>query len=243
MHPKEPTAILFALTSPGAVPINEYTTWYDSDHAPSRAAVPGVITARRYKSLDAQRPEWLAVYELSSADVLESAPYKKLWHKEPKYEHDLIQRCDTLDRRVYTLMTRKTSKEYADIEGETAEKKKERVFMAVGLQPKPGSDLTDEEYNRWYEEEHIPLLAKVPGWLRSTRWMLKDAHGKDMAEVDKSKVPRFLAIHEWESKESLVTKEMKVATTTEWRARVMGSIDPVAEERRQFGLWKEFSCE
>ena len=33
------------------------------------------------------------------------------------------------------------------------------------------------EFCRWYDEEHIPLLARVPGWVRSRRYVLKEKLG------------------------------------------------------------------
>jgi len=119
----------------------------------------------------------------------------------------------------------------------------QRIYHPVGLQPRPGSDMTDKEMHDWYEDEHIPLLSKVPGWLRSTRWELLDVKGANMREVDASKVSRFLAVHEWESEEVFGTKESKRATSTEWRERVMERIDKGAEERRQFRVWKDFPCD
>ena len=34
------------------------------------------------------------------------------------------------------------------------------------------------DFDRWYDEEHIPLLARVPGWVRSRRFVLKEVLGK-----------------------------------------------------------------
>ncbi len=237
------TALLYVLSQPGPnLPLSEFQTWYDTDHAPLRASVPGVLTTRRYKSLSAQKPEWLAVYELSSPAVLQCPEYIAQWKNASKYETELLNRYETLDRRVYTLYSRKTRADYAEKQKEGEEAKKKRVFHTVGLQPKEGGGMTDEEFERWYEEEHIGLLSAVPGWLRSTRWKLQDVKGANMKEIDTANIPRFLAIHEWEDDSFLKTVEMKKATSTEWRTKVMDRIDGVAEERRHWGLWKEFDC-
>ncbi|KAI1791965.1 hypothetical protein LXA43DRAFT_888206 [Ganoderma leucocontextum] len=74
------------------------------------------------------------------------------------------------------------------------------------------------EFCRWYDEEHIPLLARVPGWVRSRRYVLQ---GK-LGDPDSSdRPPKFLAIHEWASLDALETKQYMRATNTPWRTEVL----------------------
>jgi hypothetical protein len=40
------------------------------------------------------------------------------------------------------------------------------VVTLVSLTPKFG---TEDDYARWYDEEHVPLLRQVPGFLRARR--------------------------------------------------------------------------
>jgi len=232
-----PTAkgMLYALCEPGAkVPVDEFNEWYDKVHAPSRAHVPGVLHATRFIGVDDKKPEWLAVYEMEDASVVDSPAYKKLWETATPYETGLLDKLETVDRRVYTLMLEEKLDDYDSYRG------KDRIFHPVGLQPQSGSDLTDEELDRWYVEEHVPMLAAAPGWLRSTRWKLKDAKGANLVDVDESKLSRFLAIHEFLHMDAFTSDEMKKAVDTPWRTRVMDNIDKVAEERRKFKLWKHF---
>ncbi len=53
----------------------EFNQWYDQEHIPLLSAVPGVISARRFKDPDGN-PRYLALYELDEASVLE----KDEWH-------------------------------------------------------------------------------------------------------------------------------------------------------------------
>ncbi|WP_235973724.1 DUF4286 family protein [Parasphingopyxis marina] len=46
----------------------EFNAWYDSEHVPRLAALPGVRRARRYRSAE-QKPAYLALYELDQAQV------------------------------------------------------------------------------------------------------------------------------------------------------------------------------
>jgi hypothetical protein len=53
---------------------DEITQWYEQEHLPGLASVPGCIVARRYLNLDAG-PRSLACYDLQSEDVLASPPW------------------------------------------------------------------------------------------------------------------------------------------------------------------------
>jgi hypothetical protein len=63
---------------------------------------------------------------------------------------------------------------------------------------------------RWYNEEHIPLLCRAPGWLRARRY--------DM--VSWSGGPRYtsIALHELRSISVLESIERQYARSTAWRA-------------------------
>lgn len=145
-----------------------------------------------------------------------------------------------LDRRVYKLMTDKKRDDYS----EYIKSGKSRDMSHIALQPVMDGELTDKEFNDWYEEEHVPMLMKCPGWLRSSRWKLVDARDPRAGMTDGGFTDqrcRFLACHEWEdSKRVYSSKEHEAAITTPWRGKVMANIDTSTEERRKFNLWKQF---
>ena len=66
--------LLLVLVDPAAALEEELNDWYDTEHLPERAAVPGFETARRFTSLG-DGPRYAAVYDLASLDVLASAAY------------------------------------------------------------------------------------------------------------------------------------------------------------------------
>lgn len=69
--------ILFVLMEP--VPINEeeFNDWYDLEHVPERAAVPGFEVLQRYVCT-AGFPRYMALYDLESADVLDGDAYRAI---------------------------------------------------------------------------------------------------------------------------------------------------------------------
>jgi hypothetical protein len=55
----------------------EFNDWYDTEHIPNRAGIPGFESARRFVCVRGW-PKYLAMYDLRSADVLESAAYRSV---------------------------------------------------------------------------------------------------------------------------------------------------------------------
>jgi hypothetical protein len=57
---------LIVYTSPADGREDDYNTWYDDVHLAEFSALPGVISGRRFKVAGDGRPQYAAVYELSS---------------------------------------------------------------------------------------------------------------------------------------------------------------------------------
>src|ERR1700729_3654586 len=55
----------------------EFHRWYEDEHIPERMAVPGFLTARRFRAIEGG-PKYLALYDLESPEVLASEPYLRL---------------------------------------------------------------------------------------------------------------------------------------------------------------------
>jgi len=56
--------------------VDEYNAWYDKEHLPRCAAIPGVLRARRYAAAistsGTSSPRYLTAYELTGPDIWES---------------------------------------------------------------------------------------------------------------------------------------------------------------------------
>lgn len=57
---------LIVYTSPAEGREEEYNAWYDDIHLPEFSALPGVLGGRRFKVAAAGKPQYAALYELSS---------------------------------------------------------------------------------------------------------------------------------------------------------------------------------
>ena len=57
---------LIVYSSPADGREDDYNAWYDDIHLPEFSALPGVIAGRRFKVAGDGKPQYAAVYELSS---------------------------------------------------------------------------------------------------------------------------------------------------------------------------------
>ena len=53
---------------------SDFNAWYDREHLPGLAAVPGTVRALRYRNLD-DGPRYLACYDLTRPETLGSPPW------------------------------------------------------------------------------------------------------------------------------------------------------------------------
>ncbi|KAF2096248.1 hypothetical protein NA57DRAFT_59306 [Rhizodiscina lignyota] len=227
------TAILYPLTSRHPDKSEaDFNKWYDEVHAPSRASCPGVNRVSRYKATDGQQPEWLAIYELSDTSALQTPEYKKARENDGDDESTMFK---LLDRRVYKVFSDIKREDYDTYTGN-----RDMIHVCT----EPINHVSENEFNAWYEDEHVPYLQKCPGWLRSVRCIIEDSRDpRDTSNPEGNTASRakYLAFHEWEDGDKVyASDEHKYAITTPWRMRIMTSIDEKSEERRRFKLWKQF---
>jgi len=70
-----PKGLLLMMTDIDAANEEDFNRWYEEEHLDERMAIPGFINARRFTALEGG-PKYLALYDLESPEVLQSAPYR-----------------------------------------------------------------------------------------------------------------------------------------------------------------------
>lgn len=232
--PSSPTALLWALSEPGSkVTEAEYNDWYDNEHIPLRLAVPAFQSWTRLVQADGEKPVWSAIYDIESFEATQEGAYSRLALTRSERETDLLNRIGVMDRRVYELYQGHLAHPPSALYNENTPAPF-LIFMSMDVKE---SGL--EELDKWYAEEHIPLLAKVPGWIRSRRFVLKDSGIRGLDVPEEKVPPKYLTIHEYASAPDFGGKEFQAAVNTPWRTKVMESV--VARERRVFKHYKSFS--
>src|ERR1700756_3784863 len=74
---KKGTGLLMVWADVPAGSEAEFNRWYNEEHLAERLAIPGFLNGARYEAVKGG-PKHLAVYELESPAVLQSAEYKRV---------------------------------------------------------------------------------------------------------------------------------------------------------------------
>jgi hypothetical protein len=212
--------LLFAFTDFGDGPVTEadYHDWYENEHGPARLTVPGVLAGYRYQALDDLTPRWLALYELSGTEVLDSPEYKAVLENGSDRDKFIMANLATLDRRIYEQIS-----EDGAVSGPGP------VILAVANSVRPE---TVDDMTAWYEREHIPMLLAVPGWQRIRRYRLT-------GPAPLGPGVGFLSLHELAGPDVLEEPAYRAAVSTPWRDRMVS--EALRRERRVLGFRSSFS--
>jgi hypothetical protein len=73
----------------------EFNAWYDTEHVPALARVPGVLCARRFRSAGSG-PAYVALYHLTTPEVVKSADWKGASESTPMPAHIRPQIADRI---------------------------------------------------------------------------------------------------------------------------------------------------
>ncbi|KAF8068617.1 hypothetical protein FPV67DRAFT_1414813 [Lyophyllum atratum] len=210
----------------------DFNDWYDNEHAPARLTVPGISTAIRYKATDGKPPSWLATYDVTTPDVLQSDAYRSLGVNASANEKSIISRLATLHRGIYNRIA---TVQNPDV-GATALPSK--FTLVVGMAPSPDKE---EDFNKWYEEEHLGLMSKVPGFIRARRYKLvSEVELAGKADPTSLAVAfPYVALYDWESDAYTKEPSFTEAISTPWSAKVLAEVPRL--ELRLFALHRDFS--
>ncbi|TMQ14659.1 MAG: hypothetical protein E6K82_27015 [Candidatus Rokuibacteriota bacterium] len=191
MTVKRGTGLLMVWADVPADKEAEFNRWYNEEHLAERLAVPGFLAGARYEAVKGG-PKHLAVYELESPAVLDSAAYKRVQQNPTPW----TKRCSpeaigtTYIRNVYTLIHPRALTPAAAASGMAP-------ALQLGRMDVPAE--VDREFNEWYNTIYVPNYEKVPGVIRGRRFR---------ALVG---TPTYLTFYEFE--------HPKVSESAEWTAQ------------------------
>ena len=135
----------------------EFNAWYNLEHIPQVVALPGLVRARRY-FCDGADIRYLAWYETVDEQVEAGSHFQSI-----------VTNPTPWSLRMRTLY------------GDNRERMNFKLMCEVGQAPAPDAPWmyvvhTDipghivDEYNEWYDNEHLPRCAGIPGVLRARRY-------------------------------------------------------------------------
>jgi acetyl-CoA C-acetyltransferase len=199
-----------------SLPAAQFHDWYNSEHGPLRLRLPFVTNGFRYRAVDGVDPEWVAIYDITDMAELTRETYLALRGdgiKTPREKATMAQ--IDVGRKLYDLLQDKKAEDFVPLE-DTPDAEAAGHVLISNTSTLPAEDDTakEEDLKRWYSDEHIPMLARVPGWRRSRLYLT--------ASIDPKAPREFVAIHEFTPQNGLGGPEHKASMDTPWRSRVSG---------------------
>jgi hypothetical protein len=192
--------VLFSEMSPDLDWEDDFNHWYDTHLIPTRLAVPGFVSAQRYR--DAERPNYLSIFELTGPDVFDTPAYLKVKNQPNAKSKWMLANVQGYSR----YLGNEISQRRRDDVGEEAI---DAPFLYAVFFSVP--DERVDEFNRWYEEEHVAMLLRCKDWLMVRRFEVYESEPQPWTH---------LALHYIASLDALKSPQLEAARTTEWRDKL-----------------------
>jgi hypothetical protein len=150
------------------VAADEFNDWYDLEHIPERRRVPGFLSLQRWIGADNPRQS-VATYDLENVAVLQSAEYRAIGGEN----------LSPWSKRVTGKVERLLRYEGEQIlPGDATAPANAGGLLLVGMTP---GAAVETAFNAWYDTEHVPALARVPGVLSARRFRTNGGNPKYIA--------------------------------------------------------------
>jgi hypothetical protein len=88
-----------------------FNAWYDEEHIPHRMRIAGFSSAQRYR--DGETQNYLAVYEMTSDQTLNTPDYAKLKTSPSDRTRDMLASDNTAAAGLRRLVRRRTCRDAA----------------------------------------------------------------------------------------------------------------------------------
>jgi hypothetical protein len=189
---------------------DEFHDWYDKEHVPERLRVPGFINAERWIADDDPRVH-VATYDLDSPAVLTSPPYRAVGGEN---QSPWTKRVTGMCRRIMRFEGEQIVPGDAvaplapgDAVAPLAPDDAVAGLLVASMNVDPAAEA---EFNQWYDTEHLPQLASVPGVLSARRYRVSDLASER----------RYLALYHLRDSNVSRSQAWKQAANTPWTERM-----------------------
>jgi heme-degrading monooxygenase HmoA len=187
--------ILIASMNIANAAADEFHDWYDTEHLPERVACPGFLVCHRWIGTTDPKIS-VATYDLDTIDVLKSPGYRAIGGV------NLSPWSKRVTSRVERLMRFEGEQV---LPGDKLAPNGAGGFLLNAMNVVPEHEA---EFNEWYNTEHIPALAAVPGVICARRFRATSANR------------RYVALYHLETPEVQATQAWKNAANTPWTEKL-----------------------
>ncbi|KAH8652234.1 hypothetical protein BX600DRAFT_472165 [Xylariales sp. PMI_506] len=209
-----PPYLIFGLSKPTTISENLWIDWYTRERLPQLISSKVALRATLYREIPfpgfpvpANRHDFLVLVQTDSVDGHDDSRISNLPNTSDLFlsqsQSAVLMENHHSEVRDYKLIQ--------DFYPEPCDRDPPSQLMSIEMEPQDELD-----FDRWYREEHIPLLKLAPGYCRSTRyrWLAKETFTGD------GNPPLYLALHEVDDVEIFMqSHEAKEANSTVWTQR------------------------
>ncbi|RYO91400.1 hypothetical protein DL766_001365 [Monosporascus sp. MC13-8B] len=218
-----PGILYVAMQPRPGLPLEQFHEWYNNEHGPTRLRLPEIfMNGLRYQAADGQEPAFLAYYDVKSMPLLETEAYTSLRANRSPREAETIGQVD-VKRYFWDLVSTRQSPLFMPIEQLTDDEAEGLALAATEISLKDTGN-SEAEVRKWCAEEHIEMMSKVPGWLRSRLFRTSNLGiGKPVS---------FLILSDYTKENGLDDEEFRVATATQLMEDVFSKYANLPATRR-----------
>lgn len=172
----------------------ELNAWYDTEHLPQIVALPGFVLGRRY-ACEGAVPKYLAWYDTRDETVEPGPDFRRTVASPTPWWRRMAGFFQHRDRMNFRLMR--------DVGGKPREDTPWLYIVHTDI-----PDQIVEEYNEWYDREHLPRLVTVPGVIRARRYTAVSGN------------PRYMTAYELTDRNAFESPEGLKARKTPWTEKM-----------------------
>jgi hypothetical protein len=172
----------------------EFNEWYNSEHIPQLLGVPGFLSGRRYQAVEGE-PKYLALYDLTDAEVLKSDAFRQVREMPTEWT-----------KKMLPLFRNTAIGTYRQIFSHGTRPAKDADFVLTVRLNIPAEK--EQDFNEWYNVDHVPALVGVPGVYCARRYVAVEGD------------PKYLAVYEMNDARVPKTPEWDKARNSEWTLRI-----------------------
>lgn len=188
---------------------DEFNAWYNTEHIQQITGIPGFINGRRYMALEGI-PKYLALYELHDETVTAGREFQHVMANPTAWSARMRgfyqdHRIRNTYRLIFTI-------------GEAPAHDAPYVYIVRMDIPAA----MEQDFNDWYNQEHLPGLASVPGCFRARRFLAVDSQ------------PKYMAVYEIEHPDVITSAAWAKARDTAWTEKIRPHMQ--RRERRVYQL-------
>ena len=186
--------VLMAMTNPVEGQEAEFNDWYTNRHIHDVMGAPGMVAAQRFVLADLQRYpgpypfKYMALYDIEADDIGPTIDYlNRHVGTETIVESSAMADAPAVRGIYLKPITQRLSKPLP-ASGAQPDVKNLLVAMTNAVERR------DDDYNHWYNDQHLPDVVNAPGIVAAQRFEL-DAQQRYAGPYDF----RYVAIYEIET--------------------------------------------